>query len=205
MGSRQRVAAKRENLLDLGVEQLRTSGYHGTGIQQVVGLAGIPKGSFYAYYPSKEAFAAAVVRRYAELFQAELDRMLEASRERPRAALRDFFDGLVERFVANGARGGCLIGNLGAELEGTAPAVSLALRETMGAWRTAFADVIARAQQRGEVASGRSPGLLADFLINAWEGALLRMKVESRVDPLRECLELLFDELLAPSAAGPSS
>ena len=202
MGARQRVESKRESLLDLGVEQLRSSGYHGTGIQQVVDLAGIPKGSFYAYYPSKEAFAAAVVRRYAELFQKELERLLEASVDRPRAALREFFDGLVERFVANGARGGCLIGNLGAELEGTAPAVSLALRETMGAWRTAFSDVIARAQEREEIAPGRSPELLADFLINAWEGALLRMKVEASVDPLRECLEILFDDLLAPAWSG---
>jgi TetR/AcrR family transcriptional regulator, transcriptional repressor for nem operon len=191
-----RSADKRERLLQLGVQRLRAGGYHGTGIQQLVQEAGVPKGSFYNYFASKEDFGAAVVRAYAQAFRDELDPLLAESEAAPRASLRRFFDNLIERFRENGARGGCLVGNLGAELEGAEPELSVALKETMGDWREAFGAVVARAQAAGEIGDSIDSRVLADFVINAWEGALIRMKIEHSVEPLERCIEILFDGLL---------
>jgi AcrR family transcriptional regulator len=54
----------RRRLLDAGVTMLHANGFHGSGVQQITDRAGIPKGSFYAYFPSKEDFAAAVLAHY---------------------------------------------------------------------------------------------------------------------------------------------
>ena len=47
----------REHLLEVGLERLRSTGYTATGVKEVLDLANVPKGSFYHYFPSKEAFA----------------------------------------------------------------------------------------------------------------------------------------------------
>lgn len=199
-----RSQRKREALLDLGVELLRSRGFHNTGLQELVDQVGVPKGSFYSYFPSKVAFGAAVVRRYAEVFEEELAKLREAGQESPRRALLQFFEQLMERFTANGARGGCLVGNLGAELDGEEPAISRALRETMVSWRETFAEIIELAQARGEISAARPAALLADFLINAWEGALIRMKIQDDVSPLAECIQIVFDDLLGGPSGGSS-
>ena len=190
---------KRELLLDLGVELMRSQGFHHTGLKQLVDKAGVPKGSFYNYFATKEDFAAAVVKRYADQFEAELSELRAAGASRPGLALRSFFEGLIQRFVDNDARGGCLVGNLGAELDGDQPQVSAALRETMESWRETFTDLIERARDRGEISASRPPAMLADFLINAWEGSLIRMKVQRSIQPLEECIEFVFDDVLGLS------
>ena len=45
----------RQDLLDTGSRMLTEFGYHGTGIKQVLDAVGVPKGSFYNFFPSKEA------------------------------------------------------------------------------------------------------------------------------------------------------
>ena len=48
---------KRDLILSKGAQVMTRRGYHGTGVQEIVQAAGIPKGSFYHYFASKEDFA----------------------------------------------------------------------------------------------------------------------------------------------------
>jgi len=66
----------REDLLTIGTEMLTSQGYHGTGIKQVLDAVGVPKGSFYNFFPSKEAFVAAAIYRYGEQVEREFERGL---------------------------------------------------------------------------------------------------------------------------------
>ena len=56
----------RQELLDTGSRMLTEFGYHGTGIKQVLDAVGVPKGSFYNFFPSKEAFVAGIIYQYGE-------------------------------------------------------------------------------------------------------------------------------------------
>jgi TetR/AcrR family transcriptional repressor of nem operon len=75
--SRRDIKELREKLLDQGVALLMEQGYHGTGLQELVRNVGVPKGSFYNYFPSKEAFSAEVVKHYIEPFIRQLDGHLQ--------------------------------------------------------------------------------------------------------------------------------
>ena len=52
-----RRADKHEQILEAGLEVMFLNGYNGTGVKDIVEAAGIPKGSFYNYFESKEDFA----------------------------------------------------------------------------------------------------------------------------------------------------
>lgn len=61
----------RELLLRTGVELLTEQGFSATGIDQILRRVGVPKGSFYNYFKSKEAFGAELIERYRVLFPAQ--------------------------------------------------------------------------------------------------------------------------------------
>src|SRR5438132_4961652 len=59
-------------LVDAGLHLMLEKGYHHMGIQDVLQAAGVPKGSFYYYFPSKEAFGLAVIAQFADTSQPSL-------------------------------------------------------------------------------------------------------------------------------------
>lgn len=56
----------KETLLDTGLAAFHRHGYHATGVQDIVSLAGVPKGSFYSHFESKDALSLAAIARYLE-------------------------------------------------------------------------------------------------------------------------------------------
>ena len=116
MARPRRSDAARERLIEEGVASLLRHGYHGTGLQQVLDRVSIPKGSFYNYFRSKEDFAAAAIRHYATCLAEELATAL-ASASDPVAGLRKFFRQQMQAFERADFVGGCLVANLGSELE----------------------------------------------------------------------------------------
>ncbi len=76
------------------------------------------------------------------------------------------------------AREGCLIGNLGAELGDSSELCRQAMAEGLQGMQQRFARVIRRAQAQGTVRSDKTAEELASFLLNAYEGALLRMQID---------------------------
>src|SRR5574343_259443 len=66
----------RELLLRTGLEVLTEKGFSATGIDEILGRVGVPKGSFYHYFDSKEAFGLELIQRYGDFFAHKLDRHL---------------------------------------------------------------------------------------------------------------------------------
>ena len=93
---------------------------------------------------------------------------------------------------------GCLVGNLAAELGGSMELPRQAMAEAMHGTRDALSSALSRAQQQGQIRTDLSAEDLADFLFNAWEGSLLRMKIEGSVEPLRSCVSFALDEFFQP-------
>ena len=67
------TATTKATLIDVGTRLILEQGYHQTGIQDVLRAAGVPKGSFYYYFPSKEAFAREVIAQFAAAYLARLE------------------------------------------------------------------------------------------------------------------------------------
>ncbi len=183
--------------MEQGTAEFLTSGYHGTGIKQVLDAVGVPKGSFYNYFDSKETFARAVVEHYSACTQRDLAAALGPAPD-PLTGLRMFFTGLMDGFTASEFTGGCLIANLGAEIEGSSEPVRASLSAAFDRWRDGVADALRQAQEQGSIRTDIPARELADLLIEAWEGAVIRMKIDRSIEPLRTCLRRLLDDYFRP-------
>ena len=191
-----RVESTREHLLEVGLKQLRLTGYTATGVKDILDLAGVPKGSFYHYFPSKEAFTGQLIDRYAEIEAERLRRILDDSSAPPLKRLRSLFE---ELSTANGHHAevsGCLMGNLSLEIADHNDALQIQLRSLFEVLQKAIATVLRSAIQRGDLEKTVKPDAMADFLVNSYEGALVRMKADRCNRPLENFLHVTFDVLL---------
>ncbi|MEU7766123.1 TetR family transcriptional regulator C-terminal domain-containing protein [Nocardia sp. NPDC049190] len=196
MARTRRSADTRQLLVEAGAAGFLTNGYHGTGIKQILDEVGVPKGSFYNYFDSKESFGHAIIEHHSLCVQRNLTEAFGDASD-PVSGLRVFFGRLMDDFVAAEFTGGCLIANLGGELEGSA-----LLRESLsgawGAWRDRIAQQLAQGQRLGMIRSDIDAIELADLLLESWEGAVIRMKIDHTLAPLHKCLDRLLDDYFRP-------
>ena len=183
-------------LLDKGVSSFLRTGYHGTGIKEVLDAVKVPKGSFYNYFESKEAFAVAVVEHYAACFAKKMKDSMDGA-SCPVDGLRHLFRRLAKDFEDNGFVGGCLIANLGGELEGSEICRN-ALSEAWTGWSNAVAEALQEGQKEGLIRDDVEATTLAGLLTESWEGAVIRMKIERSTQPLERVIERLLDDYFKP-------
>ncbi len=186
----------RDRIVDAGASHVIRKGYHPTGIKDVLADAGVPKGSFYHWFSSKEEFGLAVLDRYVREYDHYLDSVLGDPDRSPVDRLARFFDDGIARFEDIGAVDGCMVGNLSQELGDQDESFRQALEAALIGWRDRIAAVLTQAQAAGEVGEEIDPATTADFILDAWEGALLRMKVQASVEPLRTCKQLVLEQVL---------
>ncbi|MGO9925166.1 MAG: TetR/AcrR family transcriptional regulator [Mycobacterium sp.] len=172
----------RRRLLAAGLELVHAHGFAASGVKDITDAAGVPKGSFYAYFASKEAFAAAILEHYWTDIETRLLPILDADGSTQERITR-FFHALADEHEAGDFLLGCLVGNLSLELGGSSEPVRAELIRILGRWDTAITTCV-RSGQRGpgDIRADLAAGELASQLIEAWEGAALRGKVtRSRV------------------------
>jgi TetR/AcrR family transcriptional repressor of nem operon len=191
--SRRDANELRDKLLDKGVTLLMEQGYHGTGLQELVQSVGVPKGSFYNYFPSKEAFSAEVVKHYIDPFIKQLDHHLQRKDVSADVALRSYFDELIEETERRDFKGGCLLGNLMGEIGDTSELAQTSLRSAVHRYRDKLREGLARGQREGSYRKDIDAKDMADFLVNVWQGALLRVKIERSVRPLTQFCDMLLN------------
>lgn len=190
--------SKRAQLLDQGVYLLMNQGYHATGINEIVNAVHVPKGSFYSYFDSKENFAAEAINHYIEPFIELLTRHLQHSQVDPLTALKNYYAELIVEVENNGYKGGCLLGNLMGEIGDTSELCNQALKSAVERYKLLQYKALLQAQKEGSVRTDKSAEIMANLLVNNWQGALLRMKIEQSVQPLQEfCDTLLNDYFVA--------
>ena len=149
MARPRRSQAIREQLLDEGLKAFLERGYHGTGIKEVLDRVDVPKGSFYNYFATKEAFGAEVIEHYAEGFGRKLAAALDGAPD-PVTGLRRFFNRLMKEFKDAGFVGGCLVANLGGEIEGS-DVCRTALSSAWNDWREGVEVALSEGQKLGLV------------------------------------------------------
>ncbi|WP_436492408.1 TetR family transcriptional regulator C-terminal domain-containing protein [Actinokineospora sp. HUAS TT18] len=186
----------RRRLLEASAEAFLRQGYHGTGLKDLLDSVEIPKGSFYNYYPSKEALGVATIEHTQRCTAETLAGALDGAPD-PVTGLRTFFEIQIEGFEQTRFAGGCLLANLAGELD-ESEACRSALATAFVSWRDGVRDAIAEAQLLHLVRDDEDPADLADMLIESWEGAVIRMKVDQSVEPLRKCLHRILDGYFRP-------
>tara|TARA_R110002012_G_scaffold18226_5_gene67130 strand:+ start:1254 stop:1847 length:594 start_codon:yes stop_codon:yes gene_type:complete len=188
----------RDKLIDSGALLISQQGYNATGINAVLKTCGVPKGSFYHYFASKEDFGLAVIERFASRYDETLVALLEDSDTAPLERLRRYFAAGRAYMLECDHTTGCLIGNLGQELSGQSATFRDALNLVFQRWELRFAHCLNDALARGDIDTHTSPEALASFILTGWEGAILRAKTLKSVEPMDQFEKILFQQVLTP-------
>lgn len=186
----------RDKLIEISVQLITVKGFNNTGIAEILGQAGVPKGSFYHYFKSKDDLGLAVIEYYGLSLREGLDAALNSLPGSPLTRLRGYFDQVLAYVVPDYSRCNCLLGNLGQELALQSEVMRSAINKHYQAIEKRLAECLADAKAQGELSASADENLLARMLFASWEGCLVRGKLEQSVQPLRDLLDLYFGKLL---------
>jgi TetR/AcrR family transcriptional repressor of nem operon len=185
----------KEHIVTAGMSLLHNKGFNATSVQDITEAAGVPKGSFYNHFTSKEELGVEVLQRYARQ-AGEIGALLGESSPPPREWLRGYFGKLVQSNVASEFNAGCMLGNFSTELSNQSPAIRQTARQSFASMCAMLEEVIAQGQRDGSIASGQPARELANFTADAWQGAVLRAKAEKDRAPLDRFIDMLLNRIL---------
>ena len=198
MARPRRSEQTREALIQAGIEQLLTTGYHGTGIKQILDVVNVPKGSFYNYFPSKEAFVAELINNYSQQISQKLSDYISSSPEPPIEKIRSLHQFMLLEFSQKDCKQGCLIGNIAAEMGNTSELCQKAMTTSIQGWQKKLSTLIQAAQENGDIRNDLTASQIAAIFWATWEGSLLRAKLEGDTKAAEQVLDLLLNRLLKP-------
>lgn len=187
----------RSRLLEKGGDLVSIHGFNATGVQEITAAAGVPKGSFYNYFASKEAFAVEVLTDYWDAVMAAYGPILTDDTMAPLARIARYFAGLVEFHERRRYAVGCLIGNMAIEVTPSSESVRIKLAAIYRQWTASLTECLREAQGRGELPAGKDAVQLAAVLVDAFEGAVTRAKVERSRSPFDNFEALVLPAFLA--------
>jgi TetR/AcrR family transcriptional regulator, transcriptional repressor for nem operon len=186
---------KKEDLVEAGLDLVHRRGFSATSVADIAEAAGAPKGSFYSHFKSKDDFGSAVLDRYFAEVRAALEETLQSGRKPALARLRAYFVRLRKYVARDGYARGCLIGNISAEVSAVSEATREQLAQRIADWTAGLAACLEDGQRDGSVRIDVAADDLAVLLLDAWQGALLRAKVERGPAALNNFIDILLPRL----------
>lgn len=187
----QEMHETKRRLILAGLQLMLERGYNGVGIRDLLEATGIPKGSFYHHFESKEDFALQVLDAYVENVHGLLDATLSDDQRPPLERVRNFFEGVRESYEAQGYLG-CFLGALGQELSGASDIFRRKIEGCVGDIAARLALCLEEARSRGDLPAETDPAQMADVLVDAWEGAAFRTRLVRNGKPLEAVLDFYF-------------
>lgn len=186
----------RAALIAVGLREMLRGGYDSVGIAGVLSSTGVPKGSFYHYFESKEAFGCAIIEAYGERWravrQATFSRTDLSALERLDAHFRELEDDVR----AQDGLGGCLLGNLSQLMASRSEPLREAIETAFEEWEEDLVDVLESARRADDLPASVDPEEIAAAIIEAYEGALLRAKAQASLVPLERFRRTSLKRLL---------
>jgi TetR/AcrR family transcriptional repressor of nem operon len=180
----------REVVLEAATRLIHLKGYQNTTLEDVLGASGVGKGNFYHYFRSKEDLGFAILDRVIEAF---MERGIEPCFADPDASrvgqIRCFLGRVRDALHERNCVGGCLFGNLAAELADVHEGFRARLAELFSRWLARLTQALTEAQARGELVEECRPDAVAHFLVASLEGAMLLTKLTKDIAVMDRCVE----------------
>ena len=183
----------RSAVFEAGMKLFIERGFGACGVQDVTDAAGVPKGSFYNHFKSKEALAAEILIAYAK---GTPERNIFTDPKLPALArLKKLFAALNEYFLRHYE--GCMIGKFMAEVSDDTPRIRESLVGVLNLWDEEVTTIIRDGQKQGSIRKDLKADELAAFLFDSYEGAILRTRVEQSPRALKAFVKVVFVSIAA--------
>ena len=174
----------KQALIQSGVEYFTEFGFASSGIDLILKKVSVPKGSFYHYFASKEAFGIAVIEEYSRYFAKKLDIHLLNENNKPLIRITNFANDAKDGMARYNFKRGCLIGNLEQEVTLLPESHRLQLLTTLDDWQQKIAHCLALAQEENSIPASLDCKALASFFWMGWEGAIAKSKLTKDLTPI---------------------
>lgn len=179
----------RQHIIDVARSLMTQKGYTAVGLTELLGAAGVPKGSFYHYFRSKEEFGQALLEEYFSEYLGRVDSLMHAQgtgAERLLGYLKYWaqtqaFDHTEEK---------CLVVKLGAEVCDLSEDMRAVLEKGTSQIMQRMIAGIECGQADGSISSRAEAAFLAESLYQLWLGASLMVKVKQSVQPFDVAYEM---------------
>lgn len=182
----------RETLIRSGTAVLTEQGFAAAGIDGILKQVGVPKGSFYYYFDSKESFGQALIENYASFFAHKLDKFLLDNALDPLQRIQAFVDDAVRGMARYNFTRGCLVGNLGQEVANLPVNFRQLLLNILHLWEQRISECLSEAQHQGVLSLQADCDALAAYFWAGWEGAVMRAKLNGNADPLHNFIHFFL-------------
>lgn len=173
-----------------------SKGYHATSIQDVADAAGIPKGSFYHYFKTKEQFTVNALTLYTDLVYQEMEQILTDTSLPPLKRILSLYQKRIDYYQSYHFKLGCFAGNLTNEVADSNEVLRSAINTFFVRNRKLIVDCLNEAQEEGDLDSVHDTEDMAEFIISSYEGTLVRMKSVQNAKPL-EIFQKFLGKLLS--------
>jgi TetR/AcrR family transcriptional repressor of nem operon len=187
----------RRRLIESGLTLIGKQGFAGSGVAELTASAGVPKGSFYQYFESKQSYAIDLLDDYWSAIEDKHTKVLLDDRYAPLDRIARHFHSIGQDHKQRKYALGCLICNLGVEIAGAGENAQTKLREILKRWTSLLSNCLKQAQEVGDLDRKRDVEELAAALIESWEGAVMRSKIERSGVPFRRFETVVLPRLLA--------
>jgi TetR/AcrR family transcriptional regulator, transcriptional repressor for nem operon len=174
----------REHILVTAQAIMSGKGFSGVGLNEILAASAVPKGSFYHYFRSKEAFGKALLERYFENYLAAMEEMLSQPGLTGAEQLTAYWQHWLETQTADDPQSKCLVVKLAAEVSDLSEAMRFVLLEGTGRITARLTDTIEAGLADGSLSVDGAPYEIAAQLYQAWLGASLLAKITKDDAPL---------------------
>lgn len=190
----------RQHLLDTGYKLIVSKGFSSVGLAEILQSAGVPKGSFYYYFKSKEQFGEEIIRSYFSEYLVALENIFQPRGNSGYDRLMDYWQRWIETQSDSCVDQKCLVVKLSAEVADLSEPMRLALRNGSVQVIERIAQCIEAGIDDGSIMKV-DPSITADLLYNMWLGATLMGKLQRNADGLQRVLKITTSILTSNTVA----
>jgi TetR/AcrR family transcriptional repressor of nem operon len=183
----------KEDILRTGLDLMFQHGYNATGVKQITDAVGIPKGSFYNHFDSKEEFGLEVIKMYCQSGLEMYEEIFLDESKTPKERILDFFNRHIVIYKEYfGFTRGCVMGNFSTEMSDVNQNFQELLDDEFNRCEAIIAHCIQAGKRLGDFSEDVEAAQTAAFMLNSWHGALMRMKSTQNAKPLEDCRDMIL-------------
>ena len=175
-------------LLDTGQRIMAGKGFSAVGLTEILTTAGVPKGSFYHYFGSKDAFGEALLERYFTEYLADFDVTLGKPSLTMAARLMTYWQQWQDNQSFLDCQGKCLVVKLGAEVADLSEPMRTVLKRGTAGIISRIARAIEAGVAEGSLSVSHKPEVVAQSLYQLWMGASVMVKIVRNTEPFQTAM-----------------
>ncbi|MGU3307822.1 TetR/AcrR family transcriptional regulator [Pseudomonas sp. M5A4_2d] len=189
----------RQAILDTAQLIVGRKGFSAVGLNEILQAAEVPKGSFYHYFNSKDAFGVVLLDTYFDHYVKGIEQLFQQPELSGCAKLMRYWQTWVDNQTGCTDAGKCLAVKLGAEVSDLSEPMRLALDRGTARTIALLAQALLQGVEDGSLTVQQPPQRLAQRLYALWLGTSVMSKITRTSAPFDEALLLTRHLLGCPA------